>query len=81
MRCSIKFKEGHQVGKLAMNVTKDLQWGFWGKDHGLVDDYFLSHVTQVVDMFGFKVNVDRLGVHETFGLEKFVEEVMWDVGF
>lgn len=64
-----------------MNVTKDLQWGFWGKDHRLVDDNLLGHVTQVMDMLRFEVNVDRLSVHETLRLQKFVEEVVWDVGF
>ena len=51
MRCTIKSKETHEIGKLAVNISKNFQRRLSLKDHRLAYNDLLSYIAQSYDVF------------------------------
>jgi hypothetical protein len=72
VRRSIELKETHEISKLTVDISKNLEWSLRLQNHWLADDDLLRHVTQVMDMLWLEVKVNGFGIHEFLRLQKLV---------
>lgn len=76
---TVELEEAHQVGKLSVDVSKNLEGCLRLQDHRLVDDDLLGHVAKMNDVLCLEINIDGISIHETLWLEKLVQEIVWNV--